>query len=114
MLWVNTSPLVKTYTLEEFWELPNPEDGAKLELIAGVLSMTPPPDYKHIEVVTTLMRLLDRHLMTTGNEGKLYVPRASIWTGPHTWVEPDVCFFYTFKVQFLLTLTENKATFQTL
>lgn len=40
MAWVNTSPLVKTYTLEEFWELPEPPDHSKLELIAGVLYMT--------------------------------------------------------------------------
>jgi hypothetical protein len=37
MVWVNTSPLVKTYTLEEFWALPEPPDHSKLELIAGVL-----------------------------------------------------------------------------
>ena len=42
MVWVNTSPLVKTYTLEEFWALPEPSDHSKLELIAGVLYMTPP------------------------------------------------------------------------
>ena len=47
MVWVNTSPLVKTYTLEEFWELPEPPDRSKLELIAGVLYMTPPPGYPH-------------------------------------------------------------------
>ena len=47
MVWVNTSPLVKTYTLEEFWELPEPPDRSKLELIAGVLYMTAPPDYAH-------------------------------------------------------------------
>jgi len=37
MAWVNTSPLVKTYTLDEFWALPDPPDRSKLELIAGVL-----------------------------------------------------------------------------
>jgi Uma2 family endonuclease len=47
MAWVNTSPLVKTYTLEEFWELPEPPDHSKLELIAGVLYLTPPPGYLH-------------------------------------------------------------------
>jgi hypothetical protein len=41
MVWVNTSPLVKTYTLEEFWELPEPPDHLKVELIAGVLYLTP-------------------------------------------------------------------------
>lgn len=90
MAWVNTSPLVKTYTLEEFWQLPDPADGSKLELIAGVLFMTPPPDYKHNEVVAALIKLLDRHLLATGNDGRLYVPRAAIWTGPNTWVEPDL------------------------
>jgi hypothetical protein len=30
---ITTSPSVKTYTLEEFWELPDPPDGSKLELI---------------------------------------------------------------------------------
>jgi Uma2 family endonuclease len=41
---INTSPLVKTYTLEEFWQLPDPPDRSKLELIAGVLYMSPPPN----------------------------------------------------------------------
>lgn len=34
---ISTSPLVKTYTLEEFWDLPEPADHSKLELIKGVL-----------------------------------------------------------------------------
>ena len=29
---ITTSPLVKTYTLQEFWNLPEPADRAKLEL----------------------------------------------------------------------------------
>ena len=41
MAWVNTSPLVKTFTLEEFWKLPEPPDRSKVELIAGVLYITP-------------------------------------------------------------------------
>jgi hypothetical protein len=28
--WVNTSPLVKTYTMEEFWSLPDPPDYSKV------------------------------------------------------------------------------------
>jgi Uma2 family endonuclease len=38
---INTSPLSKTYTLEEFWQLSDPPDRSKLELIAGVLYATP-------------------------------------------------------------------------
>jgi Uma2 family endonuclease len=52
MVWVNTSPLVKTYTLEEFWALAEPPDHCKLELIAGVLYMTPPPGYTHDNAVS--------------------------------------------------------------
>jgi Uma2 family endonuclease len=90
MVWVNTSPLVKTYTLEEFWELPEPPDHSKLELIAGVLYMTPPPGYKHDDVVSRINRLLSTHLSEIKDTGKLRVPRAAIWTSPNTYLEPDL------------------------
>ena len=87
---INTSPLVKTYTLDEFWQLPDPPDRSKLELIAGVLYMTPPPEYTHDEIVTRLNRLLVPHLIATGDQGNIYVPRAAIWTGARTYLEPDL------------------------
>jgi Uma2 family endonuclease len=90
MVWINTSPLVKTYTLEEFWELPEPPDHSKLELIAGVLYMTPPPGYKHDNSVSRLIRLMSNYLMQSGDKGTLYVPRAAIWTSPNTYLEPDL------------------------
>ena len=90
MVWINTSPLVKTYTLEEFWELPEPPDHSKLELIAGVLYMTPPPGYKHDNSVSRLNRLMSNYLMQSGDKGTLYVPRAAIWTSPNTYLEPDL------------------------
>lgn len=90
MAWVSTSPLVKTYTLEEFWELPEPPDHSKLELIAGVLYMTPPPGYLHENSVSRLIRLLSDHLTATGDKGTLYVPRAGIWRKPNSWLEPDL------------------------
>ena len=90
MNWVNTSPLVKTYTLEEFWELPEPPDHSKLELIAGVLYMTPPPGYQHDNAVSKLNRLLSEYLLKTDDKGTLYVPRAAIWTSPNTYLEPDL------------------------
>jgi Uma2 family endonuclease len=90
MVWVNTSPLVKTYTLEEFWELPEPPDHSKLELIAGVLYMTPPPGYKHDNAVSRLNRLMSNYLLQTADKGRLYVPRAAIWTSPNTYLEPDL------------------------
>ena len=90
MAWVNTSPLVKTYTLEEFWELPEPPDHSKVELIAGVLYMTPPPGLPHSNAVSRLIDLLTDYRKSTGNKGRLHVPRTGIWTRPNTWLEPDL------------------------
>jgi Uma2 family endonuclease len=87
---VSTSPLVKTYTLEEFWELPEPPDHSKLELIAGVLYMTPPPGYKHSKGASRLMRLLADHLTKTADKGTIYYPRMGIMRGPNSWLEPDL------------------------
>lgn len=87
---VSKPPLVKTYTLEEFWELPEPLDHSKLELIAGVLYMSPPPGYLHNNAVSRLNRLLNDYLIKTANQGTLYFPRAGIVRGPNSWVEPDL------------------------
>ena len=90
MAWVSTSPLVKTYTLEEFWELPEPPDRSKLELIAGVLYMTPPPGSLHNNAAAKLNRLLTDYLSATEDKGTLYFPRAGIIKGPNSWLEPDL------------------------
>jgi len=87
---VSTSPLVKTYTLEEFWELPEPPDHSKLELIAGVLYMTPPPTQLHNNSVSRLNRLLADYLTKSSDQGTLYFPRAGIIRGPNSWLEPDL------------------------
>lgn len=87
---INTSPLVKTYTLDEFWALPDPPDRSKLELIAGVIYMTPPPEQTHDSVVGRLNRFLSAHLFLSGDKGNLYVPRAAIWTSKRTYLEPDL------------------------
>jgi len=90
MAWVSTSPLVKTYTLEEFWELPEPQDHSKLELIAGVLYMSPPPTQMHGDSVSRLSRLLTEYQIKTGDKGRIYYPRAGIVKGPNSWLEPDM------------------------
>ena len=87
---LSTSPLVKTYTLEEFWQLPEPKDGSKYELIAGVLYMTPPPNFDHDSSSATLTRLFILHLAAIGDEGVVFTPRAALWTDAHTYVEPDL------------------------
>src|SRR5215203_530771 len=90
MAWVSTSPLVRKYTLEEFWQLPDPPDRSKLELIAGVLYMTPPPGYLHSNAVSRLNRLLSAYLIESGDKGTLYFPRAGIMKRPNSWLEPDL------------------------
>jgi len=87
---IDTSQPVKTYTLEEFWQLPDPPDRSKLELIAGVLYMSPPPEYTHDDVVAKLIEALREHLTASKTKGRLYVPRAAIWTSERTYLEPDL------------------------
>lgn len=87
---VNTSPLVKTYTLEEFWALPDPPDRSKLELIAGVLYVSPPPEYTHDNIVSRLNSLLVLELARVEGRGRIYAPRAAIWTSNRTYLEPDL------------------------
>jgi Uma2 family endonuclease len=90
MVRVSTSPLVKTYTLEEFWELPEPPDHPKFELIAGVLYMTLPPGHVHDKTVSQLVRVLYEYFIGSGDKGMLYVPRAGLMRQPNTWIEPDL------------------------
>lgn len=90
MLALTTSPLVKTYSLKEFWKLPEPKDGSKLELIAGVLYMSPPPDFPHNFSSATLNKIFILHLAEIGNNGFVFTPRAALWTSPATYVEPDL------------------------
>lgn len=87
---LTTSPLVKRYTLEEFWALPEPKDGTKLELIAGVLYMTPPPDFPHNFSSASLNRLVYSFQTLVGDKGFVFTPRAALWTGADTYVEPDL------------------------
>ena len=102
---VSTSPLIKTYTLDEFWALPEPKDGSKFELIAGVLYMTPPPDFPHNFTSSDLVMLFSAHLVKTRDKGRLFVPRAALWTGSATYVEPDL--FYV-SAQTLKNLDWNR------
>lgn len=87
---VDPSLPVKTYTLEEFWQLPDPPDRSKLELIDGVLYMTPPPADTHDDVVARLAGIVIPQVKAEGYKGKFYFPRAAIWTSARTYLEPDL------------------------
>src|SRR5262245_48661000 len=89
---ITTSPLVKTYTLQEFWDLPEPADHSKLELIKGVLYMTPPPEFPHNEAAANLDEHLRAEVKRCGYKGKVYVPRAAVWVNDDTHLEPDLMY----------------------
>jgi Uma2 family endonuclease len=93
---ITTSPLVKTYTLQEFWDLPEPADRSKLELIKGVLYMSPPPDYTHDRLASGINSALCKAISNSGStRGTIYVPRAAIWIDDHTYLEPDLFYVST-------------------
>ena len=54
---------LRRYTLEEFWALPEREDGARYELIEGYLYLVPPPDPPHAELVARMARALFQFLI---------------------------------------------------
>jgi Uma2 family endonuclease len=83
--------IAKTYTLAEFWELPSPDDHSKLELIAGVLYVTPPSGSEHDRVRSKLESQIT-DVIDSGFSGTLYTPNAGIWTSPDTFLEPDLFF----------------------
>ena len=89
---VTTSPLVKTYTLQEFWGLPEAADHSKLELIKGVLYMSPPPENPHDDSTANLIEQLHDEIRRCGYQGKIFVPRAAIWVDDATYLEPDLMY----------------------
>jgi Uma2 family endonuclease len=86
----STSPLVRQYTIEEFFALEPPPGGGRYELIGGVLYMVPPPALSHSLVVSRLLRVLSRWVDAHPGTCELFVPRAAVWTDLRTYLEPDL------------------------
>jgi Uma2 family endonuclease len=89
---VNFSPLVHRYTLEEFWELPDPGDLSHYELIGGYLYMVPPPDEPHGSVDARLVKSLVLYLAANNVEGEVRHPREPIYRTDGTYLEPDMMY----------------------
>jgi Uma2 family endonuclease len=91
---VNFSPLMRRYTLEEFWALPEPGDRAHYELIGGFLFMVPPPNPPHGDVDSHLTKSLIKFLLDNNIEGKVHHPRESIYIRAEgsTYLEPDMMY----------------------
>jgi len=89
---VNFSPLVHRYTLEEFWELPDPGDLSHYELIGGYLYMVPPPDEPHGSIDDRLNKSLVLYLAANNIEGEVRHPREPIYRSDGTYLEPDMMY----------------------
>ena len=88
------SSLLKRYTLEEFWALPEPDDRSHYELIEGVLHIVPPPKNEHDYIIAFLSRSLTLFLAANDNPGLVLHPRASIYVEDvwGTYLEPDMMY----------------------
>src|SRR6266850_5995027 len=89
---VSFSPLLRRYTLEEFWALPEPEDRSHYELIGGWLFMVPPPDPPHGSIDARLNKSLMRLLLAADLSGEVHHPRESIYRDDGTYLEPDMMY----------------------
>jgi Uma2 family endonuclease len=88
------SPLLRHYTLQEFWALAEPEDRYHYDLIGGLLFMVPPPAPPHCSLDSRLNRSLVEFLLTNRLEGEVHHPRAAIYIDAEmgTYLEPDMMF----------------------
>lgn len=91
---INLSPMAHHYTIEEFWEIPDPEDRFHYELIGGHLFMVPPPDPPHDDIDARLLKSLARYLIEKKIDGDILHPRASIYrdVAAGTYLEPDMMY----------------------
>jgi Uma2 family endonuclease len=91
---VRFSPMLRRYTLEEFWALPEPVDRYHYDLIDGVLYMVPPPDPPHGSIDSRLKISLIKFLLDNDLKGEVLHPREGIYKdiGTATYLEPDMMY----------------------
>ena len=88
------SPLLRHYTLEDFWQLPDPQDRSHYDLIGGTLYMVPPPDPPHGGIDSRLNKSLIRFLIANNIEGEVLHPREGVYRDAKaaTYLEPDMMY----------------------
>ena len=88
------SPLLKRYTLQEFWDLPTPEDRYHYDLIGGYLFLVPPSAPPHDQIDSRLTRSLVGFLIANNIKGDVYHPQAAIYRSAEsdTYLVPDVMY----------------------
>ncbi|MGZ8843826.1 MAG: Uma2 family endonuclease [Pyrinomonadaceae bacterium] len=90
---VTFSPMLRRYTLEEFWALPEPGDRYHYDLIEGALIMVPPPDPPHGSIDSRLSALLHQFRLDK-IKGEVLHPREGIYKDIQTatYLEPDMMY----------------------
>lgn len=88
------SSLLRRYTLEEFYALPEPDDRSHDELIEGVLYIVPPPKNELDEIISIISESLTMYIVSKDRPGRVFHPRASIYIEEvwGTYFEPDMMY----------------------
>jgi Uma2 family endonuclease len=87
------SPLLRHYTLQEFWALAEPEDRYHYDLIGGLLFVVPPPAPPHGTLDARLAASLHHHLKSNNISGQVHHPREAIYVDElGTYLEPDMMY----------------------
>ena len=91
---INFSPLLRRYTLEEFWAMPEREDHARYNLIGGYLFMVPPPNPPHGDFGARMTRALLKFILDNDIQGDAHHPPEPIyrWAEGSTYLEPDMMY----------------------
>lgn len=91
---ISFSPMLRRYTLEEFWALPEPPDRYHYDLIEGALIMVQPADYPHDDLDARLNKSLVQFLFSRGVTGDVHHPQAAIYRDVEagTYLEPDMMY----------------------
>src|ERR1043166_4559892 len=91
---INFSPLLRRYTLEEFWVLPERGDHARYNLIGGFLFIVPPPNPPHGDVASHMLHSLLRFVVNNNVEGNVHYPHEAIYIESEyaTYLEPDLMY----------------------
>ena len=85
----------RRYTLKEFWELPEREDGAHYDLIEGYIYMVPPPTTPHDSLDSRFTVALVKFILDNNIDGEVLHPHAPIYRGRATgatYLEPDMMY----------------------
>lgn len=85
------SPMLKRYTLEEFYKLPEPDDRSHYELIEGVLTSVLPPKADSQNITEILISSLVYYLDGKQDTGRVF-PNASISFEKSTYLKADLVY----------------------